>query len=303
MTRKETEQKCREMMQENIPDKEALWMKIESGLSQQQQSEIPARHAHISVVMMRRILTMAACLLLVFGGLRMYHNRENLQSEKSEIAENYGYDADANCDAVADDYEAAAPEESVKNSQEKAILRYQDLQILKNQEIRENADLSRLGVQDAYFNESDILSKTELFLDVQVLNGYQNQETGEMQYILKILDVYGGDLEISEFVMTSRSAYVLEKDHEYVIPVYQDSGNSGAQRNWSLVYECAPQIEKTQDHQIIFPNGWQSVMQSDPDAEPVLYDSYGKDDYFYDRMYLTGDTAIEILIQTWQKNL
>ncbi|MDE6087626.1 MAG: hypothetical protein K2G25_04505, partial [Oscillospiraceae bacterium] len=255
-----------------------------------------------SVVMMRRILTMAACLLLVFGGLRMYHNRENLQSEKSEkseIAENYGYDADADadCDAVADDYETAAPAESIKNSQEKAILRYQDLQILNNQEIRENADLSRLGVQDVYFNESDILSKTELFLDVQVLNGYQNQETGEMQYILKVLDVYGGDLEISEFVMTSRSAYVLEKNHEYVLPVYQASGN------WNLVYECAPQIEKTQDHQIIFPNGWQSVMQSDPGAEPVLYDSYGKDDYFYDRMYLTGDTAIEILIQEWEKNL
>ncbi len=302
MTRKEIEQKCREMMQENIPDKEALWMKIESGLIQEQQPDIPARHSHISVVMMRRILTMAACLLLVFGGLRMYHNRENLQSEKSEkseIAENYGYDADADadCDAVADDYETAAPAESIKNSQEKAILRYQDLQILNNQEIRENADLSRLGVQDVYFNESDILSKTELFLDVQVLNGYQNQETGEMQYILKVLDVYGGDLEISEFVMTSRSAYVLEKNHEYVLPVYQASGN------WNLVYECAPQIEKTQDHQIIFPNGWQSVMQSDPGAEPVLYDSYGKDDYFYDRMYLTGDTAIEILIQEWEKNL
>lgn len=252
---------------------------------------------------------MAACLLLAFGGLRMYHHRENLQSEnkKSEIAEKYGDNADDNagdgCDAAAGDHEAVAPAEAVKNSQEKAILRYQDLQILENQEIRKNADLSRLGVQDVYFNESAILSKTELFLDVQVLNGYQNPETGEMQYILKILDVYGGDLEISEFVMTSRSAYVLEKDHEYVIPVYQDSGNSGTQRNWSLVYECAPQIEKTQDHQIIFPNGWQSVMQSDPDAEPVLYDSYGKDDYFYDRMYLTGDTAIEILIQEWEKNL
>ncbi|MDE7121587.1 MAG: hypothetical protein K2O42_05445, partial [Oscillospiraceae bacterium] len=64
MTRKETEQKCREMMQENIPDKEALWLKIESGLIQEQQPEIPARHSHSSVVMMRRILTLAACFLL-----------------------------------------------------------------------------------------------------------------------------------------------------------------------------------------------------------------------------------------------
>ena len=31
MTRKEIEQKCREMMQENIPDKEALWYKVAAG--------------------------------------------------------------------------------------------------------------------------------------------------------------------------------------------------------------------------------------------------------------------------------
>ena len=297
MTRKEIEKRFREAMQENIPDKESLWQKIESNLPEQQETVF--RKPHLSMITMRRIMTAAACLLFLIGGLQLRNSRDAVKLDKdyssAEDADNILADDDADCDAATDVVPAYT-----ENSQDKNILRYQDLQILNNQEIRENADFSRLGVQDAYFNESDILLKTELFLDVLVLNGYQDQETGEMQYILKILDVYGGTLDVSELVIVSRSAYILEKEHEYILPVYQDQQNHS---NWNLSYECAPQIEKTLDHKIVLHNGWQCVMYSDLDQESVLYNSYGKDDYFYDRMYLTGDTAIEILIQEWEKNL
>lgn len=303
MTRKEIEKRCREAMQENIPDKESLWQKIESNLPEQQETVF--RKSHLSMITVRRIMTAAACLLFLVGGLQLRNSRDavkldNMDHSSAEDADNIpADDDDAGCDAAAD-YESVAPALQENNSQNKNILRYQDLNLSGQQGIHDTADLSRLGVQDAYFNESAILAKTELFLDVQVLNGYQNQETGEMQYILKILDVYGGTLDVSELVIVSRSAYILEKEHEYILPVYQDQQNHS---NWNLSYECAPQIEKTLDHKIILHNGWQCVMHSDLDQESVLYDSYGKDDYFYDRMYLTGDMAVEILIQEWEKNL
>ncbi|MDE6004813.1 MAG: hypothetical protein K2G88_05445, partial [Oscillospiraceae bacterium] len=181
-----------------------------------------------------------------------------------------------------------------KKQEEQKILYYKDLAVLTNQDLKNSVDLSKLGVQDEYFNESDVLAKTELFVDVQVLNGFQDEKTGAMQYILKIIDVYGGSLDEQEIIVMTNSAYILEKNHEYVLPIYQNHSS------WELSYTCAPQIEKTQDNQIIFHNGWQSVMSENADCEAILYDSYGKDDYFYDRMYLTGDTAIAILVQKWQ---
>lgn len=306
MTRKEIEKRCREEMQENIPDKEALWQKIESGLPEQEnlQSQIPK--TRIKLTSMQNIMKAVACFLIIIGGLRIWNSSKNFKDSKtdtnSEIAENSNYENEN--DNVYDDYAVCEDDnnnyvdsDSPKTDttqEEQEILYYQDLAVLTNQDLKNSVDFSKLGVQDEYFNESNVLAKTELFVDVQVLNGFQDEKTGIMQYILKIIDVYGGNLDQQELVIMTNSAYILEKNHEYVLPIYQDNSN------WELSYACAPQIEKTQDNQIIFHNGWQSVMSETTDCEAILYDSYGKDDYFYDRMYLTGDTAIAILVQKWQ---
>lgn len=285
MTRKEIEKRCREEMQQNIPDREALWQRIESGLPEQ--SGLQVKKPKIYMRTMHRVMTAVACFLLVIGGLQVWNNRKGMKTESDNYHQMDNIsdesDADADCDA----------DSSVKTDIIKR-LHYEDLAVPDNHEIRNTVDLSRLGVTDMYFQETDVLAKTELFVDVKVLNGFQDEETGAMQYILSVIDVYGGHLDEQELIIITDSAYILEQNHEYVLPVYQsDSG-------WKLTYESAPQIEKTLDHQLILHNGWQSVINADTEFTPVVYDSYGKDDYFYDRMYLTGDTAIAILVQKWQ---
>ncbi|MBR1554209.1 MAG: hypothetical protein IJ644_02310, partial [Oscillospiraceae bacterium] len=116
-----------------------------------------------------------------------------------------------------------------------------------------------------------------------------NPDSGKMEYTLQILDVYGGELDAETITLETSSAYILEQNHEYVLPVTADC---------SLAYECAPQIEKTQDNRLVIPNGWYTLMQGE--TTPVLYDSIGIDDYFYDRMYLTKDLNLDLLIQKWQ---
>ncbi|MDE7093366.1 MAG: hypothetical protein K2O52_00485 [Oscillospiraceae bacterium] len=283
MTRKEIEKRCREEMQEHIPDKEALWQKIESGLPEK--PNLQPQKPNIKLTSMRNVMKAVACFLIIIGGLRIWSNITNLKINKND---NSSYASDDNANDYADS------NDNIPEQEEQNIIYYKDLAVPMNQDLKNSIDLSKLGVQDEYFNESDVLAKTELFVDVQVLNGFQDETTGAMQYILKIIDVYGGNLDEQELIVMTNSAYILEKNHEYVLPIYQDNSN------WELSYACAPQIEKTQDNQIIFHNGWQSVMSETTDYESIMYDSYGKDDYFYDRMYLTGDTAIAILVQKWQ---
>ena len=168
-------------------------------------------------------------------------------------------------------------------------LKYQNLNVPHEKPIASMVNLSRLGTDGEYFSEDEILKQTQLFIDVKVLNGYQDSESGKMHYTLQILDVYGGELSQEEIKLETESAYILEQNHEYVLPVTAD---------FNLAYECAPQIEKTQDNKLVIPNGWYTLMQSD--NTPVLYDSYGIDDYFYDRMYLTKDLNLDLLIQKWE---
>lgn len=243
MTRKELEQQMKTEMQQNIPDKEALWLKIEQQLPEQSVSVEQKRISHSG----RKWLSLAACLLLVFAGVKFFPNRENIPSE----TQNSGV----------------------------------------NQE--EQIDLTQLGTTGEYFNEDDILTRTDLFIDVKISSAHQ-LKNGNMQYVLEILDVYGGEWNESEIELETESAYLLKENHEYVLPVYFTERNKAI----SLSYECAPQIERTQENQLLIPNSWYTLMQGD--VIPVEYAKYGRDDYFYDRMYLTNDIYLTALIQKFE---
>ncbi|MBR4320718.1 MAG: hypothetical protein IKP69_11860, partial [Oscillospiraceae bacterium] len=170
-------------------------------------------------------------------------------------------------------------------------LHYEELNISHEKAIASQVNLSLLGANDQLFEEDAILEKTEFFLDVRVKDGIQ-EDSGEMRYTLEILAVYGGELSQETITLKTNSAYLLEQNHEYVIPVYMQN------QNYTLSCECAPQIEKTYDNKLIIPNGWHTLMQGE--ISPVLYDKQFKDDYFYDRMYLTGDLNLELLLQKWE---
>ena len=293
MTKKEIEERLCQEMQQNIPDKDALWQRIESSLPEQPVSQPVRRKIHMSAG--KGFLTIAACLVLTVAGMQYLKTNK---SEHTMTESSAAPAAEAGIAEEAANDNAAMPEETAEAlgsaedseiSEFSGMLNYQNLNILHNRTIASQVNLSRLGTDGEYFSEDEILQHTEFFIDVRILDGYQDSESGNMHYTLQILDVYGSDLNLSEIELETGSAYILEQNHEYVLPVTADL---------NLAYECAPQIEKTQDENLIIPNGWYTLMQSD--TTPVLYDSYGKDDYFYDRMYLTQDLNLDLLIQKWK---
>ncbi len=280
MTRKEIEKRCREEMQQNIPDREALWQKIEANLPEQPVNQ----KSQISMIAFRRILGAAACFLLITVGLKFMIPKTLSNAPAS---------SDAHTDYV-EEFEDAADAELLPQTE---FIKYSDLKLAQEKEELQ-INYQQLGTQEEYFNEDAILSKTEYFFDVKVIAENQDDTTGEMIYQLSVIHVLGGDREgeseNSEITLRSHSAYVLKQDHEYILSLLYDQKN----QNWQLSYTCAPQIEKTQDQKLIIPNGFYTLMQGE--TTPVLYDSYGKDDYFYDRMFLTEEMNLQLLIQKWE---
>lgn len=115
MTRKETEQMVRRTVRETIPDREALWARIEADLPDEQQ--IAPEPPRIVRRRTYRMIAAAACFVLVIGGVGVVasmtgrnfedspmHSAIQLNKNEKTAMEN----ADKTNDAVMEDYDLAA---------------------------------------------------------------------------------------------------------------------------------------------------------------------------------------------------
>ncbi|MBE6849499.1 MAG: hypothetical protein E7502_06335 [Ruminococcus sp.] len=296
MTRKEIEKRCMEEMQQTIPNPEALWQRIESQLPEQtaEQPQKPVIRMHTA----RRVMTIAACLLVVVSGATffakpsgLHQNSETIMQDEQESAEapagNKSESAfEEKHEDVLDDVQM---NDVVKTEQESEQRTYASLGLPQNTAAVDTAKLSA-GTQ--LFEESAVLSLTECFVDVQVLQSTQHTD-GEMEYLLEVVDAYGADIASgTQLSLTSKSPYFLQTAHEYVLPLYQNA------ENWQLVNAAAPQLELTPAGELVYHNGWKSLKHAD--AQPLLYAKYGVDDYFYDRMYITEDAVLFAFLAEWE---
>ncbi len=115
MNRKETEQMVRRTVRETIPDREALWARIEADLPDEQQiapepPRIVRRHTY-------RLIAAAACFVLMIGGVGVFasmrgrnlkdspmHSANYLNKNDKTAMEN----AEKTNDAVMEDHDLAA---------------------------------------------------------------------------------------------------------------------------------------------------------------------------------------------------
>ena len=117
MTNKDTERLVQMHMQQTIPDKAALWERIESNLPEQ-----PAfpeiRHSPSRIRTVYRVIGAAACFLLIAGSLGVWMTMQGMHFSKSETAVmNNTQDIAPAADAAPAAYEAAeeADEEAEKD--------------------------------------------------------------------------------------------------------------------------------------------------------------------------------------------
>ncbi len=297
MTRKEIEKRCLEEMQQTIPDPEALWQRIEANLPEQ-----PAETPETPVIRMhhrtRRIMTIAACLLLVITGARVLTQTNSLKNETS--SDHMNLQEDVNAPAMDEQQNAAEeweePMQTV-NKDASSVRTYASLG-LPSEQRTVVTDAAKLTAGTQLFAEQSVLAQTECFVDVIVSDGRQSETTGEIVYLLKVVDAYGTDaLTAGEsFYLYSSTPYVLQPGHEYVLPLYASGTDA-----WELVNASAPQIELTPDGEMIFHNGWHSLQNGE--STPLLCAQYGTDDYFYDRMYIAQDAVLYQFLENWEASL
>ena len=87
MTRKDTERLVQRHMQQSIPDKEALWAKIENSIPEERTA--PAPEIKVTPSRFRtayRVVAAAACLLLVVGGVGVWRAGHYSKNEASFTA-------------------------------------------------------------------------------------------------------------------------------------------------------------------------------------------------------------------------
>ncbi|GEM_PF-1192061 len=332
MTRKEIEKRCREEMQQNIPDKDALWQKIESQLPEQKPMVQPEKPV-IKMHTFYRVMAGAACFMFVLAGaslVKLGTNKTEMMTapmadSSSAVDSEMAYEANDAGDSPEDDGDSAdnvadeiAPAENSASASQSAdnaksdtadsvtaeytegMKKYSDLEFHDEyNSFPDNDDINTtpLNADGQYFNEEDVLKKSQVFVEV-LITGHSQLTTGEILYTAQVNDVYGAE-KIREklwneetLTISTKSPYLLVNGHDYVLPLYLNEDSE----NWNLSYECAPQIELTQDYQVIYHNGWHTITEGaeeyEDGSEPLLYDSIGEDDFFYDRMYLTGYNAL-----------
>lgn len=278
MKKREIEKRCRKEMQQSIPDMDALWMRIEKNLPEKNPETVQPIQKTTSHF--RQIAGIAACFLIVLAGISVFTGKSGLKEEKTDpetgmnnAAEMNGYD-----------------EETEKTT---GMRTYESLAVQHTARIAGKVDLTKLGTDGMYFDEDTVMEQADCFVDVQVKDGEQDARTGLVTYKMQVVDVYGDSaLSAGDTVkLTSCTAYILEADHEYVLPLYSDGGR------WQLAGECAPQLERTQDGRVVFHSGWYSLMREW--NEPLQYKQSSADDYFYDRMYLTDFAMVEAMLKDW----
>ena len=110
MTREEMEARCRKEMQQMIPDKEALWARIEDSLPEQTQTEQEAPKPRIRMTVIYRAMAGVACLMLVVAGASLIAPLRNVKTADTTMKNN---EAAAPRDAVQDNAADQAADEKI----------------------------------------------------------------------------------------------------------------------------------------------------------------------------------------------
>ena len=324
MTRKELEKRCREEMQQNIPDREALWQRIENSLGEQPaHPDVP----HIRVTHTARYaVTAAACLLFAAGGVILWGSgfHRMLDTAKNETADMAVQDqADEAYDAVADadvdpadaemdladedmDFAPAAQDEVYDGDREAnadkpadAPQAMPDMAADNDADAADNAGAAdtpkadipttirqglQLYAQDPPFSEEQVLGDTQLFLKALVTDVTQGEQG--LTYTLEAEETHrkGDMVGVGTLTLTSTTPYVMQQGHTYLLALREEG------EGWALVCDSAPQIEQLSDGSLLVHPGWESLM-------PYITEELNAPDGSV--LYHTDTDAADALFDAW----
>lgn len=264
------------------PDMDALWQRIEEGITDKKQDVQPqSRRAFITL---KKVLACAAACIVMAVAVPSAINLVSNKSAES-MAGNMAIAADESPMYMEN---ADAAENAVQAEDNGGILRYEQLDIVHG---GGNYPVSGEPFGGEYFVEEDVLLDTERIIDGVVNHVYADPDSGCVYYELSAVNVYGGEAE-DTITVASRSRHTMKQGAEYIVPVKSVDGEL------RTVNDSVPQIEVTNDGGIVYYNGWSALDNST--SESILYPKGKVDDFFYDRMKFSYTKDLSAMIEKWE---
>lgn len=294
--------------EQNAPDMDALWERIERGLDEKNSEDISGvtsspvkKSIAFRKIALRAALAAAALIIILPAAFRGMNDSEmasdssimensadagdaapNVNREDAEYIADDGYDdSDSGLDGGAD---LTVP--SNENISGGTVL-YESLDLAPTAAV-ENVPAGETSGDD-FFVEANVLIHTDVIVNAYVDRAYSRGGTVCYELTAENADTR----ETENITIESATPYRLLENRSYVLPLKSD-GNG-----YSLVFENAPQIEVTLDGGIIFHNGW--VTLDGEDSADVIYPQNGIDDFFYDRMKFSYSADANTLVKKWHE--
>lgn len=143
-----------------------------------------------------------------------------------------------------------------------------------------------------YFVEDDVLAQTDYFLDCRIVSSHN---TVTPSFTVEVIHLIGGETaEVPEEMQVySRSPYNLKTGREYLLPIKLTSEGDPY-----VTFDSAPQIEFSENRELICHNGWQTLAKN---GNYIEYPQTCPDDYFYDRMNIAAEVSLDALFDKWRE--
>lgn len=314
MNNRKIEQLYKSHAENTAPDMDALWERIESNLEEKTDEALTSKPIRRNISLTKKAALAAACaaaLIIVPVAVRnMDISNSDMVADSAQSDEAPAMDGEIN-EAVgilpednifegifnddAEKNEAVTDEELIEApAEEEAVMEETtgtDQQTIPYEALLLNyadAPLTPSGATsgDDFFVEENVLIETDVIVNAYIDRVYSGGN-GEICYEITADNLETGETE--SIYLTSRTPYVMLADRCYILPLKAD------ETGYSLVFENAPQIERTLDGGYIFHNGWECL---DENTLDVIYPQGGVDDFFYDRMKFSYG-SLDSLIERW----
>lgn len=297
-----------EALDESCPDMDSIWEKISMGESES--DDLSPFTDAISQCAPRRkhpLRAAAAVAALFIAAVSLKGFSENISEGKSNASEERHFyqdmqEAAENADYDLSDNESVLSEENSSEGAKNTVAAvsswnysarcdYADSYGVLSLAPTESELATGLSGSEEYFVEENVLADTDYFLDCKIISA--REEDNAVRYTVEVIHLIGEEnTEIDRRTeVISHSPYALRTGREYLLPI---SGSNGERR---VVFDNAPQIEFTADRQIVCHNGWEFSRTGTSIDYPQVY----PDDFFFDRMNLTAENALDGLFEKWRK--
>lgn len=299
--------------EQNAPDMDALWERIERGLDEKNPEDISGvtsspvkKSIAFRKIALRAALAAAAVMIIIPAAFQTAFKGVNNSDMASDGGGNMLNSADAG-DAVPnvnrEDAEYIADDGF--DDSDSGLDGGAGLNVTSNENISggtvlyESLDLAPTTAYesvpagetsgDDFFVEANVLIHTDVIVNAYVDRVYSRGGTVCYELTAENADTR----ETENITIESATPYRLLENRSYVLPLKSDG------EGYSLVFENAPQIEVTLDGGIIFHNGW--VTLDGDDSADIIYPQNGIDDFFYDRMKFSYSADADTLVKKWHE--